>query len=122
MLATTASSEEAAAVIAALERFMRETAPPPVSAPAPPNQWQQSGPGFTLAWADSGERPPGANGQVSCGSNSDLGVMSFNDSSEGLINTNWNSCPPPSNMPLLCPGASGCANSLSSTLYDVIWG
>ncbi len=42
IVAPTASEEEAAAVVAALERFMRETAP----APAPPaprrNPWQQA--------------------------------------------------------------------------------
>ena len=42
IVAPTASEEEAAAVVAALERFMRETAP----APAPPaprrNPWQRA--------------------------------------------------------------------------------
>jgi hypothetical protein len=42
IVAPTASAEEAAAVVAALERFMRETAPPP-AAPAPRrNPWQQA--------------------------------------------------------------------------------
>lgn len=42
IVAPNASSEEAAAVVAALERFMRETAPP-LSAPAPQrNPWQQA--------------------------------------------------------------------------------
>jgi hypothetical protein len=42
IVAPDASPEEAAAVVAALERFMRETAPPPV-APAPKrNPWQQA--------------------------------------------------------------------------------
>jgi hypothetical protein len=35
IIAPDASSEEAAAVIAALERFMRDTAPPVVQDPAP---------------------------------------------------------------------------------------
>ena len=83
---------------------------------------QQQGPSFTLSWADSAEQPPGATSSPLCGPNSDLGIMSFQDSSAGLINTNWNSCPPPSNMPILCPSPANCANSLSSTLYDVIWG
>jgi hypothetical protein len=43
IVAPNASPEEAAAVIAALERFMRDTAPPPVP-PAPrANQWQLAG-------------------------------------------------------------------------------
>jgi hypothetical protein len=42
IVAPNASPEEAAAVVAALERFMRETAPPPVP-PAPRrNPWQQA--------------------------------------------------------------------------------
>ena len=43
IVAPDASPEEAAAVVAALERFMRETAPPPAP-PAPKrNPWQQAG-------------------------------------------------------------------------------
>lgn len=43
IVAPNASPEEAAAVVAALERFMRETAPPPAP-PAPArNPWQQAG-------------------------------------------------------------------------------
>jgi hypothetical protein len=42
IVAPDASPEEAAAVVAALERFMRQTAPPPV-APAPRrNPWQEA--------------------------------------------------------------------------------
>ena len=42
IVAPNASPEEAAAVVAALERFMRDTAPPPVP-PAPKrNPWQEA--------------------------------------------------------------------------------
>jgi hypothetical protein len=42
IVAPNASPEEAAAVVAALERFMRETAPPPAP-PAPRrNPWQEA--------------------------------------------------------------------------------
>jgi hypothetical protein len=42
IVAPGASPEEAAAVVAALEQFMRETAPPPVT-PAPArNPWQRA--------------------------------------------------------------------------------
>jgi hypothetical protein len=42
IVAPNASAEEAAAVVAALERFMRATAPAPVE-PAPPRDpWQQA--------------------------------------------------------------------------------
>ena len=42
IVAPDASPEEAAAVVAALERFMRETAPRPVPPEPPPNPWQQA--------------------------------------------------------------------------------
>jgi hypothetical protein len=40
IVAPAASPEEAAAVVAALERFMRETAPRSAPPPARPNPWQ----------------------------------------------------------------------------------
>ena len=43
IVAPGASAEEAAAVVAALTRFMRDTAPPPVAAPARRNPWQRAG-------------------------------------------------------------------------------
>lgn len=39
IVAPAASPEEAAAVVAALERFMRETAPAPAPEPARPSPW-----------------------------------------------------------------------------------
>jgi hypothetical protein len=39
IVAPAASPEEAAAVVAALERFMRDTAPPPAPAPARLSGW-----------------------------------------------------------------------------------
>ena len=42
IVAPNASPEEAAAVIAAVQRFIRDTAPAPVSAPAVRNPWQQA--------------------------------------------------------------------------------
>jgi hypothetical protein len=83
---------------------------------------QQAGIGFTLAWADSGETPPAAGSSPTCSQNSDLGTMSFQDANSGLLNTDWQSCPPPSSEPILCPSASNCANSLASALFNVIWG
>jgi hypothetical protein len=37
-----ASAEEAAAVIAAIEQFLRDTAPTPAPVEAPPNPWVQT--------------------------------------------------------------------------------
>ena len=60
IVAPSASPEEAAAVVAALERFMRETAPTPAPAEPRPNPWQRTAllegvdrdaPGLT-AWGD----------------------------------------------------------------------
>ncbi|MFZ1993998.1 MAG: hypothetical protein WAU75_07805 [Solirubrobacteraceae bacterium] len=42
IVAPGASEEEAAAVVAALERFMRETAPRSARSPERPNPWQQA--------------------------------------------------------------------------------
>jgi hypothetical protein len=42
IVAPTASPQEAAAVVAALERFMRDTAPPPMPPAARPNPWQRA--------------------------------------------------------------------------------
>jgi hypothetical protein len=42
IVAPNASPEEAAAVVAALERFMRETAPPPALPASKRNPWQEA--------------------------------------------------------------------------------
>jgi hypothetical protein len=42
IVAPNASPEEAAAVIAAVQRFMRDTAPALVPAPPPRNPWQRA--------------------------------------------------------------------------------
>jgi hypothetical protein len=92
---------------------------------------KQSGTSFTLGWADSADTPPDASATtLNCAStlsstglsSPDLGIMTFKDSNTGLLNTDWNSCPPPFDAPILCASASGCPNSLSGALYNVIWG
>jgi len=42
ILGTSASPEEAAAVVAAVERFLRDTAPPAAPSPDPPSRWTQA--------------------------------------------------------------------------------
>ena len=42
IVASAASPEEAAAVVAALERFMRETAPTPAPPPERPSAWVEA--------------------------------------------------------------------------------
>lgn len=51
---TSASPEEAAAVAAAIEQFMRDTAPPSAPAQEPPNPWVRA------ALLEGVEREPGA--------------------------------------------------------------
>jgi hypothetical protein len=83
---------------------------------------QQQGTSFTLAWADPQDQiPPASETQLLCPSGADIGTMTFGDTNTGLVNTDWNSCPPPSDMPILCP-TTQCANSLASTFFNVIWG
>src|SRR3954470_13285452 len=50
------------------------------------------------------------------------GLMAFQETSAGLINTDWQSTPPPTVFPILCASASKCGNSIASVLYQVIWG
>jgi hypothetical protein len=42
LISPNASPEEAAAIMAALERFMRDTAPRRVPAPSPPDPWRRA--------------------------------------------------------------------------------
>jgi hypothetical protein len=53
---STASPEEAAAVIAAIERFIRDTAPPVAPEPEAPNPWVRA------ALLEGVDRDPGAAG------------------------------------------------------------
>ena len=53
IVAPAASAEEAAAVVAALERFMRETAPTPAPVPPPVSGWVRA------ARVEAVERDPG---------------------------------------------------------------
>jgi hypothetical protein len=52
---SSASPEEAAAVLAAIEQFLRDTAPPPASPEARPSPWIES------ARLEAVERDPGRN-------------------------------------------------------------
>ena len=42
LIAPSASADEAAAIVAALERFMRATASAPATQPRPPDPWQRT--------------------------------------------------------------------------------
>jgi hypothetical protein len=76
---------------------------------------KQSGQNFILAWTTNGLGNPAS-------AVSSTGTVSFQDSDEGIVNTNWSSAPPPANFPILCAQEASCGNSLASTYYNIIWG
>lgn len=73
------------------------------------------GTSFKLAWSTEDLENP-ADAPTSVGS------VSFQETSAGLINTDWSSNSPPSHFPILCANVTRCGNSLASTYYNVIWG
>jgi hypothetical protein len=50
------------------------------------------------------------------------GFVDFQHTDAGLVNTNYQSTPPPSNFPILCASANNCGNSLAGTAFLLIWG
>jgi hypothetical protein len=81
--------------------------------PCPTSPWFQTAGSFTLGWASEHDLTYASPEQ---------GIVSFQDTNGGLLNTNWQSTPPPPQMPVLCATTSNCANSLASAYYNVIWG
>lgn len=76
---------------------------------------ETSGPLFTLTWTTLEQgNPPGAV--------TSIGNVVFQETSAGLVNTDWASTPPPSSFPILCAVVAGCNNSLAGTYYNIIWG
>lgn len=74
-----------------------------------------AGPAFTLAWTTLEQGNDGS-------APTSIGTVAFQETTAGLLNTDWSSTPPPSAFPVLCAVVSGCNNSLSSTYYNIIWG
>jgi hypothetical protein len=74
-----------------------------------------AGPNFTLSWTTLEQ------GNAS-GAPTSVGSVAFQETSAGLLNTDWSSTPAPPAFPILCPAVTGCNNSLSSTYYNIIWG
>ena len=70
---------------------------------------------FVLGWTtkDQGNPPEAPQAE---------GLMAFQETSSGLVNTDWQSTPPPSVFPILCAQVSRCGNSLAGPLYMLIWG
>jgi hypothetical protein len=76
---------------------------------------EQKGKSFLLAWTTKDlENPADAPGSE--------GLMAFQETTSGVVNTDWQSTPPPSDFPILCPAIARCGNSLASSLYLLIWG
>jgi hypothetical protein len=70
---------------------------------------------FLLDWTTQNlGNPPGAAAST--------GLIAFQETSSGVVNTNWQSSAPPPSFPILCASPIRCGNSLASTLYLVIWG
>jgi hypothetical protein len=76
---------------------------------------EQKGKSFTLEWTTLELGNP-ADAPTS------LGLIAFQETPAGLVNTDWSSTPPPADFPILCAAAAGCNNSLAGTLYTLIWG
>ena len=75
----------------------------------------QSGKNFVLTWTTKDQGNDGS-------SPLSFGDMAFQETTAGIVNTDWASNPPPSDFPILCPQIGGCNNSLASTMYYLIWG
>ena len=76
---------------------------------------EQKGKSFILEWDTRNMENP-ADAAVS------LGLMAFQETTTGLINTDWQSTPPPPDFPILCAQVTRCGNSVASSLYMLIWG
>ena len=76
---------------------------------------EQKGKSFVLEWDTRSMENP-ADAAVS------LGLMAFQETTTGLINTDWQSTPPPPEFPILCAQVTRCGNSVASSLYMLIWG
>lgn len=76
---------------------------------------EQKGKAFILEWDTRNLENPDA-APVS------LGLMAFQETSNGLVNTDWQSAPPPPEFPILCAQVTRCGNSVASSLYMLIWG
>jgi hypothetical protein len=76
---------------------------------------EEQGESFILEWTTQNLGNPD-------GAPASLGLMTFRETSSGLINTNWQSNAPPPQFPILCASSARCGNSLASTLYLLIWG
>lgn len=76
---------------------------------------EQKGNAFLLEWTTQGLENPADAPQAQ-------GLMAFQETASGVVNTDWQSSPPPLGFPILCAQVTRCGNSLAGTLYLSIWG
>ena len=76
---------------------------------------ENKGTSFVLAWTTDGQGNPDD-------APDSTGTVSFQETTSGLLNTDWSSNAPPQAFPILCASPVRCGNSLASTYYNVIWG
>lgn len=76
---------------------------------------EQKGATFNLQWTTEEQGNPD-------GAPTSVGTIAFQETTSGLVNTDWSSNAPPASFPILCAAASGCNNSVASTYYSLIWG
>jgi hypothetical protein len=75
---------------------------------------ESKGRSFVLSWTTRDlENPPEAVDSI--------GMVAFQETQAGLVNTDWSSNLPPQHFPILC-GRTPCNNSLTGTFYNLIWG
>ncbi len=84
------------------------------------SQAASNGCGWNLGWTGTTQVPLGPGGPSV--SQPDNGTVCFRDQNYGLENTNWSASAPPLNEPSLCATSANCADSLGSTMFNVIWG
>jgi hypothetical protein len=73
----------------------------------------RSGSSFRLRW-DQVDPPPDTTPAS--------GIVDFQRTDAGLVNTNYQSTPLPPQFPILCASATSCGNSLAGPAYLLIWG
>jgi hypothetical protein len=76
---------------------------------------EQKGSSFTLQWTTQDQGNPDDAPQS-------VGQVIFQETQSGLLVADWASSPPPSTFPIMCSAVAQCGNSLSSSLYNLIWG
>ncbi len=76
---------------------------------------EQVGRTFSFTWTTQGQgNAPEAPVSV--------GAVVYQDTTAGVVNTDWRSTLPPPEFPILCSTVGSCNNSLAGTHYLVIWG